>query len=96
MVKIEILDLAEQDLLDGYRFYEKQAAGLGRYFLEHIYLDIESLKAYAGIHLKPHKNYYRLLSKKFPFPFITPLRMTRHLFKQSWTAVVIPNGSSAT
>lgn len=66
-MKIEILSLAEQDLLDGYRFYERQATGLGIYFLENVYLDIESLKKYAGIHLKPHKNFYRLLSKKFPF-----------------------------
>jgi hypothetical protein len=66
-VKIEILDLAEQDLLDGFRFYESQAAGAGNYFLENIYLDIESLHQYAGIHLKPHRNFYRLLSKRFPF-----------------------------
>lgn len=66
-MKIEILDLAEQDLLDGYRFYEKQPSGLGNYFLENVYLDIELLEKYAGIHLKPHRNFCRLLSKKFPF-----------------------------
>jgi hypothetical protein len=66
-VKIEILSLAEQDLLDGYHFYERQAVGLGNYFLENIYLAIESLEKYAGIHLKPHQNYHRLLSKKIPF-----------------------------
>ncbi len=32
-----------------------------------VYSDIESLKVYAGIHLKKYKNYYRLLSKRFPF-----------------------------
>ncbi|MGA2245254.1 MAG: type II toxin-antitoxin system RelE/ParE family toxin [Verrucomicrobiota bacterium] len=66
-MKIEILSLAEQDLLDGNLFYERQTAGLGNYFLENIYLDIETLKHFAGIHLKPHRNIYRLLSKKFPF-----------------------------
>ena len=66
-MKTEILSLAEQDLLDGYHFYEKQEAGLGDYFLKNIYLDIESLEEYAGIHLKPHRSFYRLLSKKFPF-----------------------------
>jgi plasmid stabilization system protein ParE len=66
-VKIEILSLAEQDLLEGYHFYEKQAPGLGNYFLENIYSDIDSLARYAGIHMRPHKNFYRLLSKKFPF-----------------------------
>jgi len=66
-VKIEILDLAKFDLLDGFHFYEKQQSGLGSYFLSSLYSDIESLRLYAGIHLKPHKNYHRLLSKRFPF-----------------------------
>ena len=66
-MKIEILNLAEQDILDGYHFYESQAAGLGGYFLENIYTDIDSLALYAGIHLKPHKSFHRLLSKKFPY-----------------------------
>ena len=59
--------MAERDLLDGARFYDRQAAGLGDYFLENIYLDIESLEKNAGIHLKPHRNFHRLLSKKLPF-----------------------------
>jgi hypothetical protein len=66
-VKIEILELAKFDLLDGYYFYEKQQPGLGSYFLASIYSDIESLRLYAGMHLKPHKNHHRLLSKRFPF-----------------------------
>jgi hypothetical protein len=66
-VKIEILDLAELDILEGFRFYEAQETGLGSYFLNSIYSDIESLQLYAGIHRKPHKDYRRLLSKVFPF-----------------------------
>ena len=66
-MKIEILDLAEHDLLEGFHFYESKEPGLGSYFLTGLYSDIESLHLYAGIHLKPHKNYHRLLSKRFPF-----------------------------
>ena len=66
-MKIEILNLAELDILDGFHFYESQEAGLGSYFLDNIYSDIDSLALYAGIHLKPHKNFHRLLSKRFPF-----------------------------
>ena len=66
-MKIEILSLAELDILDGFHFYESQEAGLGGYFLENIYSDIDSLALYAGIHLKPHKNFHRLLSRKFPY-----------------------------
>jgi len=33
-MKVQILDEAQQDLVDGYRFYEGQVAGLGDYFLD--------------------------------------------------------------
>ena len=66
-MKVEILDLAKLDLLDGFHFYEEQQAGLGSYFLTSLYSDIESLRLYAGIHMKPHKNLHRLVSKRFPF-----------------------------
>jgi plasmid stabilization system protein ParE len=65
-MKIRILDKAEQDLINGYRFYEKQNEGLGNYFLSTLYSDIESLQLYAGIH-SVHYGYYRLLSKRFPY-----------------------------
>ena len=38
-MKIEILDSARQDLIDGYRFYEKQAEGVGVYFLDTLFTD---------------------------------------------------------
>jgi len=65
-VKIRILDEAEGDLLDGFKFYELQQDGLGDYFLESLFSDIDSLKIYAGIHQIVF-GYYRLLSKRFPF-----------------------------
>jgi hypothetical protein len=49
-MNIRILDDAEQDLLDGYRFYESQGEGLGEYFLNSLFSDIDSLRLYAGIH----------------------------------------------
>jgi plasmid stabilization system protein ParE len=65
-MKIKILDSAEEDLVEGYRFYESSAEGLGDYFLDSLYSDIQSLNDYAGIH--PHYfGYYRLLAKKFPY-----------------------------
>jgi hypothetical protein len=33
-MRIEILDKAEDDLVEGFQFYEDQQAGLGSYFLE--------------------------------------------------------------
>jgi hypothetical protein len=65
-MKIKILDVAERDLEEGYVFYENQSLGLGSYFLNSLYSDIDSLKFYEGIHLKVF-GYHRLLSKRFPF-----------------------------
>ncbi len=42
-MRIEILSDATEDLLDGYHFYERQAPGLGNYFLDSLYSDIDSL-----------------------------------------------------
>jgi hypothetical protein len=65
-VKVEILDEAERDLIEGFRFYEAQAGGLGDYFLDSLSADIDSLRLYAGIH-PLHSGQHRLLSKRFPF-----------------------------
>lgn len=65
-VNIEILEEAENDLINGYRFYENQERGLGEYFLDSLCADIDSLQIYAGIHSK-HYGFHRLLAKRFPF-----------------------------
>ena len=65
-MKIRILDSATQDLIEGFRFYEKQEAGLGNYFIDSLFSDIDSLQVYAGIH-SIHFGYHRMLSKRFPF-----------------------------
>ena len=62
-MKIRILKSASRDLINGFYFYEKQGEGLGTYFLDTLYSDIDSLKIYAGIHQVYFKKYYRLLSK---------------------------------
>ncbi len=66
-MRIEILDKAVDDLVEGYLFYEAQQAGLGAYFMESLYSDIESLRLNAGIHRVAHRDYHRLVSRRFPF-----------------------------
>lgn len=51
-MKIRLLTLALDDLDAGRRFYEGQQAGLGDYFLDSLFSDIDSLLLYAGIHQK--------------------------------------------
>ena len=64
-VRIELP--ARNDLVEGYQFYEENEAGLGDYFLACIYLDIESLRIFGGIHRKEYRSLHRALSRKFPF-----------------------------
>ena len=66
-MKITILESAKDDLKEGYYFYELQERGVGRYFLDSISADIESLRLFAGIHSIHFGKYHRLLSKRFPF-----------------------------
>ncbi|OIO33890.1 MAG: hypothetical protein COS94_02535 [Candidatus Hydrogenedentes bacterium CG07_land_8_20_14_0_80_42_17] len=66
-MKIRILQSASQDLREGYHFYEKQNSGLGEYFKESLFSDIDSLRVYAGIHAVFFNKYHRMLSKRFPF-----------------------------
>lgn len=66
-MKIKILASASQDLIEGYRFYESQAEGVGVYFLDSLYSDIDSLTISAGVHSVYFGTYHRLLSKRFPF-----------------------------
>ena len=65
-MKVQLLDEAELDLVDGFCFYETQQSGLGDYFLDSLFSDIDSLQLFAGIHRR-HLGFYRLLSKRFPF-----------------------------
>ena len=58
-MNVRILDEAEQDLVDGFRFYEMQDEGLGDYFLDSLFADIDSLHLYAGIH-SVNFGYHRL------------------------------------
>ena len=66
-MKIQISGSAEEDLLEGFRFYEKQQQGLGAYFLDSLYADIDALSVFAGIHPRPVPGFHRSLAKTFPF-----------------------------
>ena len=63
---IEILSTAEDDLVDGYHFYENQEVGVGDYFLNTMFAEIDSHRLYAGTH-RIFWGRYRMLSKTFPF-----------------------------
>ena len=65
-MNIVILPSAREDLADAVAFYERQGDGLGGYYLESLFSDIDSLRVYSGVHHKVF-GFHRLLSKRFPY-----------------------------
>ena len=65
-MKIKLLSSAMEDLYEGRLFYEKQGEGLGEYFFDSLFSDIDSLTLYGGIHPQ-FFGYHRMLSKRFPY-----------------------------
>lgn len=64
-MRVKILPSALNDLADGRSFYEQQSPGVGDYFLDSLFSDIDSLALYAGIHRKT-SGYFVMLAKRFP------------------------------
>ena len=65
-MRIRILNSARNDLADGRDFYDRQAEGVGDYFLDSLFSDIDSLALHAGVHRKVF-GFHRLLSQRFPW-----------------------------
>ena len=49
-MKVRVLRSAFNDLAAGRQFYDRQEQGVGQYFFESLFSDIDSLVLYAGIH----------------------------------------------
>lgn len=65
-MRIRILDSALEDLDRGRVFYDRQGEGLGAYFIDSLFSEIDSLVLYAGIHRKVF-GFHRALAKRFPY-----------------------------
>lgn len=74
-MRIQILDEAEQDLAEGFRFYESREIGLGNYFLDSLVSDIDSLQVYAGIHPVVF-GFSRMLAQRFQYAIYYSLHDT--------------------
>lgn len=65
-MKVRVLRRALEDLAAGRLFYNRQEAGVGDYFFDSLFADIDSLVLYAGIH--PLRfGFQRLLARRFPY-----------------------------
>ena len=65
-MKVRVFRPAFEDLAAGRRFYDRQEAGVGDYFFDSLFTEIDSLVLYAGIH--PIRfGFHRLLARRFPY-----------------------------
>ncbi|MBI2926799.1 MAG: type II toxin-antitoxin system RelE/ParE family toxin [Verrucomicrobia bacterium] len=65
-MRVRVLRPALEDLATGRRFYDRQEAGVGDYFFDSLFAEIDSLVLYAGIHPRRF-GFHRLLAKRFPY-----------------------------
>ena len=66
-MKLRILASARRDLIEGFRFYHKHGEGVGAYFLDSLFSEIDSLILNAGAHPVFFERYHRLVARRFPF-----------------------------
>ena len=66
-MRISIQPSALADLRRDFQFFESRESGLGDYFLDSLYSDIDSLQLYGGIHSLQFSRFHRMLSKRFPY-----------------------------
>jgi hypothetical protein len=87
---VRILKSAQLDLRRGYDFYERQEPGVGDYFLDTLFGEIDSLRLYAETH-SIARGYFKMLSEKFPYAILVQDQLQS--FTQCWIADEIPERS---
>jgi plasmid stabilization system protein ParE len=65
-MKVRVLRPALEDLVSARIFYESREPGLGSYFIETLFSEIDALVFHAGIH-RVVGGYHRKLSRHFPY-----------------------------
>lgn len=65
-MRVRILRPALEDLATGREFYDRQREGVGEYFFNSLFAEVDSLVLYAGIH-RTQFGHHRLLAKRFPY-----------------------------
>ncbi|PIE52960.1 hypothetical protein CSA37_03330 [Candidatus Fermentibacteria bacterium] len=72
MSPVGSIQLEQQDLTDGFKFYESREVRLGSYFLDSLIADIDSRQLYSGIN-PVVLGYHRMLAQCFPYAKSSPL-----------------------
>lgn len=90
-MEIRILESARDDLRNAWKFYDRNRAGLGDYFLDCVQADVSSLLLFAGIH-EVSEDYHRMLVKRFPFAVYYLIEMSSLISTLFWIVDVNRNG----
>ena len=85
---VELRVEARHDLVEGALFYEKQREGLGNYFTDCLFEDLDRLEGEAGIHVTVY-GLHRKLSRKYVghvsnVPGLTGFDLPPHEMPPSW------------
>lgn len=92
---VVILEDAAEDLESGAQFYESCATGVGDYFLDSIFSDLDSQVLFAGVH-PSYFGFQRMLSKLFPFDIYyeveTPLKTFKEPIKEEFQGQTVWEG----
>ena len=65
-MRVRILPSALEDLAAGRKFYDHQRLGVGEYFFDSMFSEIDSLVLHGGIH-RIQFGFHRLLARRFPY-----------------------------
>ncbi|MCA1658617.1 MAG: hypothetical protein LC627_04885 [Verrucomicrobiaceae bacterium] len=65
-MNVRLLESARRHLVEGFEFYEKQTSGLGKYFLDALFVEIGALSRTGGIHAQRF-GFHRCVCARFPF-----------------------------
>ena len=91
-MRIKIIPSAMGDLADGWEFYDQQGSGLGNYFSDSLFSDIDSLAIYGGIH-RQSSGFLCCSLNDFPMPLTINWMRRLPLFGVFWIVAVIHTGS---
>jgi len=72
-MNLRVLTPAIEDLTEGRNFYELQGDGLGDYFFDSLFSEVDSLLIFAGIH-SLHLGFFRLIARRFPYAIYYKVR----------------------
>lgn len=76
-LKLILRPEAEADALEAYRWYSEQLPGLGEEFLAEIDRALETIRANPEAHPKLHREFRRVLTRRFPYALFYAVRGDR-------------------